>query len=771
MPSIIEGFNYDIFISYRQKDNKHDGWVSRFVEDLKGELESTFKEDISVYFDENPHDRLQETHNVDKSLEGKLKCLIFIPILSQTYCDPNSYAWQNEFLAFLRLAEQDRFGRDVNLRSGNVSSRILPVKIHDLEPEDVKLFEKETGAVLRALDFVFKTSAGVNRPLKAAEDHPNDNLNKTFYNDQINKVANAVKEIMLGLKFQLTEQMKETSLGEIQASEIRKERDKVKAIIPQILPKNKALSGILIAALPVIIILILFYPKIFPSGKKVTRDPDGRISIAITNFDNQTNDTTLNWLEMGIPELIRNNLAGSKEFHVQNTQTMNELYESLRQVKDASVIPSLSREAAIKLGAGNYLTGSIQKYGNRILTLVKLIDTRNDEVIWTGKKEGGLEKLKEMADSLSTELKNFLEIKVLKQSATPEYGDINTESAEALRKYIEGMQLMMKGNFKPALICFEESFKLDTTFTFAALYAMYASSYSLDFKTSQKWTLITNRNRNRLPYDFKIWAELWEACYITRNCDSVLIFNDLLAQSEIKSRLFWYDIGYNYYALEKDKDAIRAFEKAELFSSEWGGSWKYADFYYYYGMVCHRAGFHEKEARIYEEGLKIFPENIRLIWGQARCAISVQDIKRVNELKGKLYEIAKNLKFSESDKEVALGDLYEEANFPDTAEIHYRKAVKLEPSNVGRMFSLASFLITSDRDISSGMKILDSIMIEYKASPNLLRIRGIGLCKQGKYKESYDLLKYWEGYREGDVWDFTVFGYLKEDKLALASHK
>ena len=43
MSSIIEGYNYDIFISYRQKDNKGDRWVSEFVEALKTELESTFK--------------------------------------------------------------------------------------------------------------------------------------------------------------------------------------------------------------------------------------------------------------------------------------------------------------------------------------------------------------------------------------------------------------------------------------------------------------------------------------------------------------------------------------------------------------------------------------------------------------------------------------------------------------------------------------------------------------------------------------------------------
>jgi hypothetical protein len=94
MPSLIPGYNYDIFISYRQKDNKHDGWVTEFVDNLKGELEATFKEDISIYFDENPYDGLLETHDVDETLKEKLKCLVFIPIISRTYCDPKSFAWE-----------------------------------------------------------------------------------------------------------------------------------------------------------------------------------------------------------------------------------------------------------------------------------------------------------------------------------------------------------------------------------------------------------------------------------------------------------------------------------------------------------------------------------------------------------------------------------------------------------------------------------------------------------------------------------------------------
>lgn len=99
MPSLTHGFEYDIFISYRHNDNQS-GWVTDFVSALQEELASTIKESVSIYFDKSPHDGLLETHNVDKSLEGKLKCLIFIPIISQTYCDSRSFAWQHEFCVF-----------------------------------------------------------------------------------------------------------------------------------------------------------------------------------------------------------------------------------------------------------------------------------------------------------------------------------------------------------------------------------------------------------------------------------------------------------------------------------------------------------------------------------------------------------------------------------------------------------------------------------------------------------------------------------------------
>ena len=199
MASLIPGFEYDIFISYRQKDNKYDGWVTEFVNNLKWELEATFKEEISVYFDNNPHDGLLETHDVDDSLKEKLKCLIFIPVISRTYCDPKSFAWVHEFKVFIEQASHDEYGLKIPLPNGNVASRVLPVRIHEQDICDIRLFEMAIGGALRGVDFIYR-SAGVNRPLRASEDHPHDNLNKIYYRDQINKVANAIDELIDSLK-------------------------------------------------------------------------------------------------------------------------------------------------------------------------------------------------------------------------------------------------------------------------------------------------------------------------------------------------------------------------------------------------------------------------------------------------------------------------------------------------------------------------------------------------------------------------------------------
>jgi hypothetical protein len=302
MASIIEGYTYDIFISYRQKDNKYDGWVTEFVDHLKLELEATFKDELSVYFDINPHDGLLETHDVGASLKEKLKCLIFIPILSRTYCDSKSFAWEHEFKAFLEQAAQDKFGLKVTLPNGNVANRLLPIKIHDLDIEDIKLCEEMMGGIVRGIDFIFK-SAGVNRPLRSKEDNPHENLNHTFYRDQINKAALAIKDIIEGMEGSVAYDYVKDKIqksGETHATNgvITNEHDKVeqddnengtRADEKSVHSDRRRLflkrgSFISIPALFILIALLF----IFSSGS--TLPFSKRDWIIITDFENQTDN-------------------------------------------------------------------------------------------------------------------------------------------------------------------------------------------------------------------------------------------------------------------------------------------------------------------------------------------------------------------------------------------------------------------------------------------------------------------------------------------------
>ena len=285
MPSILPDFEYDIFISYRQKDNKRDGWVTEFVNTLKAELEATLKNPVSIYFDENPHDGLLETHLVDASLEKKLKCIVFIPIISQTYCDTSSFAWQHELLAFIRMASSDALGMNVTLANGNVASRILPIQIHDLDTEDREAIESALSSALRSISFIY-SSPGVNRPLRVNEEQAENNKNRTNYRDQINKVANALKEIGTAVVKEEKKRGGVVSSGPFEGKQGNGSSDKLRSII-------KILS---IAAALILILFVGYY-----TIRLLTPAVDAsKVSIGVIPFRNNTGDPSMSHYGVGI---------------------------------------------------------------------------------------------------------------------------------------------------------------------------------------------------------------------------------------------------------------------------------------------------------------------------------------------------------------------------------------------------------------------------------------------------------------------------------------
>ncbi len=445
MSSIIEGYNYDIFISYRQKDNKGDRWVSEFVEALKTELESTFKEEISVYFDINPHDGLLETHDVDASLKDKLKCLVFIPIISRTYCDPKSFAWEHEFKAFVEEASKDPFGLKVKLPNGNVASRVLPVRIHDLDAADIKECESVLGGVLRGIEFIYK-SAGVNRPLRSTEEKPHENLNKTIYRDQINKVALAIRDIIISIEH--PGQKTEGILKEV----VNVKPEKAKKLKPKTI----------VASVIILALIVLGYFLI-----PTLTNPKGQLqkSIAVLPFINDSPNDSNQYFINGFMVDVLDHLQTIRDLHP-ISRTSAEKYR-----KTTKSIPEIAKELSV-----NYIVeGDMQRYGNSIRLSVNLFKALKKEFkLWGKTYEKKINDAtdifslqSQIAQSIATELEAVItpQEKLLIEKT-------QTSSLSAYENYILGIsyfEKITKEDFDIALSYFNKAIEIDPDYADAYL--------------------------------------------------------------------------------------------------------------------------------------------------------------------------------------------------------------------------------------------------------------------------------------------------------------
>ena len=508
MSSIVPGYNYDIFISYRQKDNKGDMWVSEFVNALKTELESTFKEEISVYFDINPHDGLLETHDVDESLKDKLKCLIFIPILSRTYCDTKSFAWEHEFKEFIKQASHDQFGLKVKLPNGNVAGRVLPIRIYDLDPSDISLCESVLGSVLRGIDFIY-AEPGVNRPLKPDDDEKS-NLNKTKYRNQVNKVGNAIKEIIEAML-----------RGEQREEEVqRKTFRSVTATNKN--HKTTFIAGSIVA-LALIILGILFIPKLLRPKEKLEK------SIAVLPFINDSPDQGRMYFINGTMEAILDNLCKIKELRVPGRTSVEQYRDNLKPV------PTIAEELDV-----NYiLEGSGHRDGDKVRLFVQLLDGRKDQHLWSKTYDANIEEIfsmqSEIAQLVAEEIKAIItpeEKQVLNKIPTSDFTayDLFLKANEFREEYMKTLDL---SSYQTAVDLYRAASEIDTTF--AQSYVGLAWAY----------------------YDRYYWPDYFKGGFL----DSCLVLANIALSIDDKLADAYYLKGVYYRQNGNYNEALISFDK------------------------------------------------------------------------------------------------------------------------------------------------------------------------------------------------------------------
>lgn len=579
MPSILSGYEYDIFISYRHKDNKGEGWVSEFVRVLKSELESTFKEDVSIYFDANPHDGLLETYDVDKSLEGKLKCLVFIPILSQTYCDIKSYAWNHEFCIFNKLASRDSFGRDIKLRNGNTGSRVLPVTIHALDAEDRSLIEQELQTKVRSIDFMFR-SPGVNRALRI-EDKREENSSRLVYRDQINKVANAIKEIINGMKY--PDRNPDMGYQGISGDE------------------NQSVVSLL---------------KNRVGNEQEMLDK----SVAVLPFVSLAQDTSQEYFADGITENILIQLASLRNLRVISRASV------MRYKKTTKSAPEIASELGVKY----LLEGSAQSHGNKVRINVQLVDAQKDHHVWA-------KAFVESLDDIFTIQGNVAEAvaKQLQSSLNPveneKLKEIPTTNLDAYDLFLKGRHAFNQwgvDGYRTATEYFKNALAKDPEFKQA--YSYLASSYS----ARMSWNGDLSPGEALLNIN-RYLEEAWrrgptDNDYLTKVFVEFFINKDFAAADKLLLKAI--ELGPNNATVYYTGSYLRCMmgrypEALVLINAGKAIEPNTVAYFNYYGVYLYLLGEYNPAKTNFEEAIKLFPQVLRFYDHLGRVLLTMGNVE------------------------------------------------------------------------------------------------------------------------------------------------
>jgi tetratricopeptide (TPR) repeat protein len=766
MASIIQGFEYDIFISYRQKDNRGDMWVSGFVNDLKTELESTFKEEISVYFDNDPHDGILETHDVQSSLNDKLRCLIFIPVISRTYCDPRSFAWEHEFMAFVEQASADRFGLKVRLPNGNVASRVLPVRIHDLDNDDIKLWESVLGDPLRGIEFIYK-EPGVNKPLTSGDDEKK-NLNNTRYRIQVNKMANAISDIISGLKSGAVAPVSENRLAGEHPGRAGEKAAPGRAGRPAFFKVRVAVIAAVIAVL--IIASIFIYPALSRRNALNDLGSSGeRISVAVMPFRNMTNDSTWNIWQEGIQFNLISSLSNSEELEVLQSESTNKLLQSKGYDDYARVTSSIALTVSQKLDADVFILGSISQSGNNIRISSQLIDSKTGEIFKSFHIDGYEGNILEITDSLSNKIRSYLVISVLKKEVSGEFKTAIPNSVEAYRAFLLGYKSILNGDNAIATKMFLQAVKIDSGFVYA--YAWLALAYGNQglFEQARTWCLKAYNSKDQLPFDLRVYPGLLYARYVDRSMDEEIKYARQLLELDDRVPISHWIVGSDYYTMHQYNKAIPELEKTLDIYKSWNTRPLNANYYEVLLSAYHITGNFKKEKELLKKALADFPDAAGLIRSEAILALTEGDTLAADNNIKKVISLNNERGLSDADISARIGGIYFSAGMMGRAEKYYRRALSLQPGNPDRQNDLAYFLINSRGNVAEGLELAGKALKSDPDNYRFLDTKGWGLYKEGKYREALDLIK--RSWDLRPVYDYSIYTHLQEAEKAVSGQK
>ncbi|MFC2157998.1 protein kinase [Acidobacteriota bacterium] len=225
------------------------------------------------------------------------------------------------------------------------------------------------------------------------------------------------------------------------------------------------------AALAFLTIVLVLWPVVFKKAPALSRDV--LPSVAVISFENETGDSSLDYLQKVIPNLLISSLEQSGNFQV---ATWERMYDLLRQMGKTG-LTYIDRDSGFLVseseGIDAIVLGSFTKAGDLFATDVKVLDVKTKKLIKSASSRGHGEDsiLKDQIDELSRNITDGIGFSNSTQETEgAQIADVTTSSLEAYNFYLEGLEAKEKLYILEARTALRKALDLDPEFAIVHLY-------------------------------------------------------------------------------------------------------------------------------------------------------------------------------------------------------------------------------------------------------------------------------------------------------------
>jgi serine/threonine-protein kinase len=312
------------------------------------------------------------------------------------------------------------------------------------------------------------------------------------------------------------------------------------------------------AAMLAVVLLLAWLTRRHPSA---TVD---RSVVAVAPFRVSGADSSLGYLREGMVDLLAAKLSGTSGIRAADPRTLLAAWR--RKAKGSGDLREQDAiEVAERIGAGRLIEGDVVGNRQRININAAVLDAADHRVTAQASVEGSPDSLTRLVDQLAIKL-----LALEAGESEQRLPNLTSTSLPALRAYLEGQELMRRGEFKQAYERFRLAIQQDSTFGLAALGEMRAAGWIAsgreDFAQALAW-----KYRDRLSPVDRALLEV----YVGSRPPAPPRWSEAVTSAERLVRLApdnaeaWYELGdglYHYGPLiglaDAGKRAAQAFAKS-----------------------------------------------------------------------------------------------------------------------------------------------------------------------------------------------------------------